>query len=506
MELLIARKTIEVEHMIGENTLQTQVSAETATPGAGREAIEVLMEEADISVDTAEAQTDRVVVEGTAFCQAVYRQGEGSALRAVTAQVRFSEVVELEGVTPKAIVRVQGVIEEVEANYENGRMAFELIIALRVQALSLDPVEVIHEIGGVEGLETRFDEVQSSKTAAEASAGVTVREEVALPEQLDARVSLMDWSQVRLNRVASDLGGMMVEGEVQAEALIGTGVLARPVALVKVVMPFSQLVELPEWLTNDVVTDAQVTRLVTEVAPGENADEAVLKLEAEVDIEVRADAKDTVRALVDAYATGENMVLCEAEPITVTTGSGCIDHSEAFRGTLLLPEGMPGVSTVLATRVRPVISQWSGENGETFIEGALDVKALYLPGGSEQMQCVRGELPFQLRCTGIWPDNAWVRVVPSAAEAAALMNDRLEIRCTLSLTGFYRNTQTIAIARDAEQAPAQKRASGLLIHWPEQGETTWNIGKRYVLPIQKIADISGEDGTLSPDQPIVIRV
>lgn len=507
METAVVKQTIEVEKAIGQTSLQTLVNAETAVPGAGREAIEVLMEEASFSIDAAEAQTDRVVVDGTVYCQAVYRQGDASAARAVAAQTGVSEVVELPGVTARSIIRVQGIVETVEADYENGRMRFTCALDIQVQAQELEPVDLISQVSGVDNVEVQFAELCSSKLAAESGAETTVREEVALPTQLDARVALMDWGQARLTGMAPDLGGIRVTGDVQAEALIGTGVSARPVALVKVVMPFEQLVELPEWLTQSVTAEAQLKRLDTSVSPGaEDEEGAVLKLEAQVVISVRADAQDCATALLDAYATGDTRLECAQRSLTMATGNQAIDCQEPFRGTLLLPDGAPGVGTVLGARVRPVISQWTAGEGTTQVEGALDVKALYLPGGSEQMRSVRGELPFTMTCQGQWPQDAWVRINASGVEAIALMSDRLEVRCTLALSGNYRTTDTVEVAESAQQEAAPARPAGLVIHWPAPGESAWNVGKRYQLPLDRITAVNGGQEALKAGQPIIVMV
>ncbi|MEG0987021.1 MAG: DUF3794 domain-containing protein [Clostridia bacterium] len=506
MELSIGKQTIELERLIGTKQLQTQVTAETATPGAGREAIEVLMEEADLTIEAAEAQTDRVVVDGVIRCQAVYRQGENTAARAVTATTRISEVIDIPGVTAKSIVRVQGAVENVSAGYENGRMRFEIALDLAAQALELLPIDVINQLSGAQGMEVKYSEIHSSKLAAESTEDAVVREEVALPDQLDARVSLMDWSEVRLTSVSPDLGGVRVGGEIQAEALIGTGVSARPVALVKVMMPFEALCELPEWLTGSVTTEATVKALDTQVVPADQDEGAVLKLEAAVQVRVRADAEDRVEALADAYATGESAIACKIVTMNCATGTQKIECSEPFRGTLLLPSGAPGVGTVLATRVRPVVSQWTSESDATIVEGALDIKALYLPSGSEQMQSARGELPFSMKCDGTWPEDAWVRVSASGAEATALMSDRLEVRATLMASGFYRDMARLELASEAEAFDAPPRRDGLVIHWPTLEESAWTVGKRYQLPQQRVIAVNGGHEALKPGAPIVLML
>ena len=120
MSLKVLNQALEIEQLVGAQSAQVLLRAEALVPGAGREAIEALMAEADLVIGNTEVQTDRVVIDGVAHCQAIYRQGEESTLRALTAQAALSHVFDLPGVAPGMAGRVNGQVEHVEAKYENG--------------------------------------------------------------------------------------------------------------------------------------------------------------------------------------------------------------------------------------------------------------------------------------------------------------------------------------------------------------------------------------------------
>ena len=86
MALQTQMQTFEAEKLIGARRAQVLVRAEALVPGAGRDAIEPLLADASLFIGEADVQADRVVLEGRVACQAVYRQGEESALRALAAQ------------------------------------------------------------------------------------------------------------------------------------------------------------------------------------------------------------------------------------------------------------------------------------------------------------------------------------------------------------------------------------------------------------------------------------
>jgi len=494
----LERQTIEIERLVAAERAQALVRAEATVSGAGREAVEPLMEEATLSIGTVEVQEGRVLLDGTVRCQAVYRQGEETSPRALGAQAQFNQSIEAPGVKPRMIAGVTGQVEHVEAAYENGRMVFHVSVNLAVRVSTLDALNVITQAAGIPALEAQFVEVCSTKLSAEAGAEAVLRESVQLPAQLDARLSLIDWSSARVTGVAPDLGGVRVKGEVLTETLIGTGVPSRPAALVKVALPFDELVELPEWLSGNVRASAAVTNLVTSVEQGDG-EESALTLEANLAIAVRAYGQDCATALAGAYTTAGQAIEARCETIEVSAGEVALDGAQVFRGTMMLPEGAPGAGSVLAARVRPVVSEWSGENGQTTVSGILESGVLYLPGGSERLQAARSEMPFTVRCEGELPENGELTVEATGAEASALMSDRLEIKCTLHVAGSAIQTRPMTIVEGVEAAEGEAGAGGILIVWPQAGDTAWSIGRRHRVAQARV-------GAVEPGKPIVLRV
>jgi hypothetical protein len=492
------RQTIEIERQVANESAQALVRAEATVSGAGREAVEPLMEEATLSIGAVEVQEGRVLLDGTVRCQAVYRLGEEGSPRALAAQAQFSQSIETPGAKPRMIASVSGEVEHVEASYENGRMVFLVSINLNARVSSLDTVSVITQVAGVANAETRFEEICSTKLSAEAGAETMLRESVALPSQLDARLALIDWCNVRVSSVEQDLGGVRVKGDVMTETLIGTGIPARPAALVKVTIAFDELVELPEWLTENVRADAEVTSLNSNVEQG-GSEESALTLEAGLNIRVRAYGRDCATALSGAYTTSGPALGAEQQVLNFSAGVTTLDSSQTFRGTLLLPEGAPGAGTVIATRIRPVVSEWSTEGGQTTISGILEAGVLYLPGGSERLQAARSEIPFTVTCEGVLPEGAAVRVEAVGAESSALMSDRLEIKCTLQIFGSAMRTQPMAVVDSLEEVELEPGRSGILIVWPQAGDTAWTLGERHRVAQARI-------GAVEAGKPVVLRV
>lgn len=504
MALNVIRQGIEVERLAGESEVQTQVRAEALVPGAGREAVEALMADGFATVSGAEAQNDRVVISGTVCCQAAYRLGREGGARALTAQAPFEQIVEIEGVAPKMSVQIECAADHVEATYESGHMVFYATVTLRVRVCSLDTVEAVSDVEGVEGVQRRTCEVCSAKLNAETSEQVELSDEVKLPAALSARVTLMQWAEPVVERAERDLGGVRVSGEVKIEALIAGGVSARPVALIRYALPFERLIALPDWIAGAPEAVAEVSRLKADVDEADEGEDSTLRIGCALNLSVRMNGQDCVPVLTDVYATGE--VALEGMAQTLRLCSGVVRHAgqERFKSTLLLPEGAPGVGAVLAVRVHPTVSQWREEDGRAVAEGVLEATVLYMRAGEETLSSAQAELPFAIRLDGLPGEGAWVRATATDAEATALMSDRLELRCLLRAEAAERTATEATVLTDVAEVEAKAFPGGVGVCYPQAGETLWSVGKRYRISEEALRAANGGVEEAQTGRPLLI--
>lgn len=508
MAISVLKQALEIEELVGSRQGQALLRAEAIVPGAGRDAIETLMSEADLVIGQVDVQEGRVVLEGTAHCQAVYRQGGEASLRSLTAQAQLNHAFELPGAAGDMPCRVAGEVEHVEAKYENGHMVFLVSVGLKLQVWKLTPAEIVTGVEGSPALETESETVRSVRLAAESDVDTLLSETVSLPAALDAQTALMSWGTVVVEGVEPDLGGVRVRGKLNVEALVASGVAGRPVALIKVPLAFERLVEMPDWLVENVYATARLQRLETRVETGEEDDEADvdMRIEAEVNVSVKAVTASEAAALTDAYATRGPSVQIEMQEITPCVSIERTQASEAFRGTLLLPESAPGAGTVLAVRVRPVVGGWGVDAGRTTIDGVLEATVLYMPGGSDRVASAQSEMPFSLQVQGELDDSSWVTVEALSAEANALMSDRLELRCLLNVAAETRVTKEYRLLSGAQEGEDVKKRPGIVLFWPGSDDDIWSIGKRYNVSVEDVRAMNGGTDVIRQGKALVLKI
>ena len=161
---------------------------------------------------------------------------------------------------------------------------------------------------------------------------------------------------------------------------------------------------------------------------------------------------------------------------------------------------------MVAVRVRPELSGIANEDGKNRLEGVLEATVLYMPGGSDLPASAQAELPFAIDAPMHLTDESWISVQVLSAEANALMSDRLEMKTMLAVSLETRERKTARVVQDVTEGEPIQRRSGLVLFWPEAGETAWDIGKKYALPV---AEVEGEGETkraIEPSKAILLKL
>ena len=504
MALNAVRQGIEVERLVGEATVQLPVRAEALIPGAGRDSVGVLMADGFATVAGAEVQNDRVVISGAVFCQSAYRLGQESGARALTAQSAYEQIAEIPGAAPRMSVQAEASADHVEASYESGHMVFLVTVTIRVRVCSLDTVEAVSQIEGIDGVQRQEAQICSAKLNAESSDVVSLHDEISLPAALNARVTLMQWAEPVVEKAERDLGGVRVTGEVKVETLIATGVAGRPVALVRYALPFDQMISLPDWISGEPEAVAGVSRLQLDVKEGSEGEDARLTLDCDLNITVRMNGEDCMNVMTDAYSTGDTAIEGEYTTLTLCAGISRCTGQEAFRSTLLLPEEAPGVGTVLAVRVHPAVGGWHTEGGKSVVDGVLEVTVMYMAAGGDTLSSAQAELPFSLKLPCALSDDAWMRVTAAEAEAGALMSDRLELKCVLRAAAVERVNREATVLTGVQEKPEAPLKSGMGICYPQPGDTLWSIGRRYRISEEALRAANGGVEEAEAGKPLII--
>lgn len=504
MDFTLTRKAIEAERQYESEKTQTHLRAEAMVAGAGRENVDVLLSDCRVRITSVHVDTDRVMAEGEAVCQAAYRVTGEKGARAANAAAPVSCVFDMKGVLSGMTARVCSHVDEVSARYENGHIVFDAYLTMSACVTSLVPIQVITGVQGGTTLETAYDEIKSVKLAAESTGTEVLSQTVPLPAALDARYALMEWATISLLDYQKEPGGIRVNGNVLIETLISTGLSEKPVQLVRYRLPIDRYMEMPEWLTGQVHLDAGVSSVKTTVSQAVMGEDATLFMEAEIEIRACGMGEDQATALTDVFSTGENKVMCDKKEMEMCLGVSRITMNEPFRASLLLKDGGQSVGEVCAVKTHATVGDVTTDGALSVVSGIVNAQAVYVSGSGEKVMGETQDLPFEITVACALDKNQRLSVEAVSPEGNALMSDRIEIKCMLHLTADRRISGVRQFAQSVIEDGINDKRKGVMIVWPHTDDTAWSIAKRYLTSVKNVENALSEHQ--ANQNPLVLRL
>ncbi|MDR0896490.1 MAG: DUF3794 domain-containing protein [Oscillospiraceae bacterium] len=489
MEQSVLRERVEIERLAAEMAEQTLVEGEVALPGGIREEATVLGCEARVVISGAEPQTDRLNMDGTVVFQVLYRQGDDS-VRVLEANCAFTHLADLPGVEARMRPQATGHVQSATALPVSGRMRLRAVVDVAARVFSPEEKEVVVGVKGLDGLQTLDQHSTFLRHAASGQTSALMREEFDLKSPPAISETLYARAIPHVRSVSGGEGRAMVEGDVTLEVFHAGADPELPLVVTQHLFPFEQSVELTGEAGDDLTARVQVQDVVaSSVDSGDGT--RVLRTETVLDLEVESFSEVSLDALQDAYTLSGDALSLDVAPTPCFAGVESYNAVESDKLVLALPIGAPPIGHVLGALLTPTMSGGEQVGGRTVIEGLLDAQVMYMPPeGKGAATAVRQDLPFRIAFPGALPAGATVRLTAQDVQAEGIASDRVELKYRVEMQADAVKARTASLPVNIHTEQAAPERSGLVMIWPQTGETLWDIAKKLRVTTESIAKLN----------------
>lgn len=457
--------------------IDTRAAAEgTLTPPPSLPPMEKVLCVDGYASASAKAAEGKLRIDGTVLFHVLYVCSAGKTHGFESAAV-FAHAVDLPGAKADMRAFVHCALGKIRWRLTGGSVELSAEVQLSCFAAGKESLAVLSG-ADVQGLETRCETLSLWQSEI-SSEELGLRDEVRLPRTADRLLSLSGWC--RIQNALPEGEKVSLSGMLKLCALFaapdGTVVQA-PFSL-----PFETRLPLPEGAK----TAFAAARLLA--LSGTLVDEDILSVEARAEATVAALKEETHTVLTDAYAVGHSLSH-SAAAFTARKELWC-----NCRGTLRLeaplPEGMPDAERVLAVRLRPAADSCAAAAGALELSGTVYASILYLCREGN-LHSFEAALPFSCGCETpalqagmeVFADLACELLHAGAATGSIL------IQCALDCA-----VQAYALADHSAltDAAAGEPLGGLygpVVYFPAEGETLWEVGKRFCVPLSELKSLN----------------
>lgn len=236
MDMRLEQKNIQLERPLGRCGSSFDVEGDVTLPGSLRETTNILHTGAMAVVEAAEAMQDRITVSGRVIFRVIYTQGTSAAPESIEAAADFTHVCEMKGALPRSEVYACARAVHATAGVQGGRVHMKAAVDVSARAVQCEPVEVVTGIE-MPGVQQKTARVKLRRTLSRGSSDVLLREEFALPADMQIQDTLGAAASVRMTDTAGGQGRIGLSGEVMIEAVHASAVPGKPLVVTRHTVP-----------------------------------------------------------------------------------------------------------------------------------------------------------------------------------------------------------------------------------------------------------------------------
>lgn len=499
MELV--KKNIHMDRIRAKATDQITLDDDINISDSMPDARTIILDKADVKTHEVKATTDHVSVKGALLFSILYQTDEeNSALYCMDGKIPFDEQIYMEGAENTDTINVKWEIEDFSASLINSRkLNVQALVSLRLFIEELYDEETAVELCMEEPAECCRKNMDIAEVAVNKKDIFRVKEEIKLPPN-EPNIFRILWKCVQLSGVHFEpmeekIG---VSGEIQLFVLYeGEGEEA-PARTFSTAIPVKGSIEC-HGSRADMFADIShsISHQEVEVRPDFDGEERMFGLELVLDLDIKLYEQEKVDILSDVYGVTKEI---EAETrqgeyrrfLPAEDGECRIDERAKIRpGNARMLQLLHCEGNVHIDEIQPA-------EEEICITGSLDVKSLYRASDENlPFSAMTAVLPFMytLKMPGFGAGASFhVTAYLEQLSVAMVDSEELDVKAVIRFhpVVFSRvNEEIISDIRVAElDAAKMGELPGIVAYVAREGETLWQIGKRYYVPVARIMEMN----------------
>lgn len=480
MEDKVIRTQLIIDQLAADVTAQAVVEGDAALPGSMRDAVTVLAVHAQVTIDRVQAQSEQIGVSGRVGFHVLYTQGDLTRVQVLETGSDFSDILAAQGVSADMRAQADAQVLEASASASGGRLHLRAVINLHAQAASETQLDAVADLSmDAQRLRTRSKDVIWQRIREIGRERTLLREEFDLSGALGIGETLFATAQAHTGEIIGGEGRASVTGVIDLCVYHAGTPGSKPLVVTRHAMPFEIGVNV-SGAAQDAQLDASVLLrdvLADSMSAGEEG--RVLRVEVELDAIIEQREAQQATLLQDAYTLSGDALSLEREKVSVGGRGECVCAKDSGRMILTLPEEHPPVGTVLAAFALPVAAAQEAVDAQVRVDGVLDVSVIYLPVDSGIPVSVQLSQAFAAAFDVPAPVGTVTQLCCTEISASGITSDRIEVRYVLELCAHIGAAQEIEVVTRAEEVEAAQENGGICVYFPAEGESMWDIARRY---------------------------
>ena len=497
----LVKKNIHMDHTKLSTMTQLTFDEDMNLPENKPDCNEICFSRGWVETTDIKPLMDEVRIAGNLCFNLLYHTEEsGCSLVRWEGKLPFEEKVHMDGVKPSDIVQVNSEVEDLSAGLINSRkLNIRSVVTLGVKCDELYDEEITIGIHAKEPVEYRRSPMDIAQIVIHKKDIFRLREEFQLPANYPNIFQIL-WSDLTLKDVEFKLlnGRLGLQGEARVFLLYEAEGDAHDTLFFERNVPFSGMIDC-QGCKEEFMPDIQyrIGQKEFTIRPDEDGEERNVGLEMVLEMNINVYEEEQAEVITDIYGVGcEVNSKCKNSNLQKVLGR--------VNGKLKLAEKIKvrgkngGILQVVHSEGNVYVEDSRNTTEGLEIIGSLGVKILYITGEDTMpYSSVEEQIPF--RYTLEIPklqktDTCKLQACIEQLQIQLLDGEEMEVRAVLGFHTVAFRPIPMELVQEIETTSLDTEnwsgLPGMVIYVVKPGDTLWNIGKRYYIPVAQIMELN----------------
>ncbi len=499
----LSKETINLTEQSVKQAVNVMVEGDLVLPDVKPDIREVLLADANATVSTAEYQNGKLRISGNVVFSVLYAPdgNEDCELKSASVTFPFSDSLEISGGETLKFA-VSGATEHIGFTLVNSRkLSAKVIVELSIRGYRERSYSPVSSISGGD-MQCRTKTYQIYAPMAEEQTTVAVSDFLTVPADLpdiDEILKMDAWATAEDSKMMN--GKVMVKGTLHIKTLYSAQEEGNRVICVSHEIPFAEIVEAGGAGEDcDVCVICNVKNATSSARGDINGDTKIISVSILMDVCIKS-AKTLQETLVDDCYSTNGSLITKTEKMTFSEAISS-EHTAFTKTQNVAAEQGEKFGELICVTCKPLLRETVFENGALHLKGSLISFLLYRQEGENgAVKSIVTETDFDqtkpvsgdgLSCLC----ELWLEDISMEKKGAT----EAVVKATMGLHYDVLREQNLDLLTECEQKEdmTEIERPSLVVYFTEQGDTLWDVAKRYGTTVEKIKTANRMEDDLLP--------
>ena len=440
-----------------------------------------------------EMLNNEVLIEGVVNFCAILNDENG--VKKIERSERFSLNEVCHGAVPSAYMFANATCEKVRGYVETGNLMLNCTV--NISSLLITPCEIDCYMD-IEGNEYRKlqQELEINKINFKKNIRFSVSEDKELSPRLPEINNILSVTpSVNVKEAHISAGQLIIGGDILLQTVYNSVDEYEPIVQVTDNFDFSQIIELKDIDSGNATVKLSIEEVATNVLPDEHGEIRKITYSIGLCGYVYTCESEQICVISDLYSIN-NKLDCDFKTANITQVGEKFTYSTSKNIKVKLPENKMPVSRINSVSFMPSIIDKEINGSKLHVKCIGEVCAIYTVSGSGETDGFNSSVEFDIMMDSLQindADDVLINLCINDMQAILISGYEIEVRAGFDLEFITQKIKQCNIVSNVTVSENSDMPEfGIIIYNVQQGESLWDICKKYGVDIDEVKKINND--------------